>query len=670
MPLASHFPVLDNRTFDDLVAEARARIPRYTPEWTDYNPGDPGMALIELFAWMTELLSFRLNQVPKLTYLKFLELIGIELRSARSASTIITFPVMPSFAGTQAIVPQRSQVAAAEPDAEGRPIVFETERTLTALRARLDAVQAYDGYSHALVSAANAGFADGFHPFGPLATTGAALLLGFDDPGELPHNVELALGFWPQVPFKEPAPSPCGGEDSAIPAPATMVWEAWAGSEWRPIDVALDETLGLTRSGIVLVRTPGKGQAVRGKLGAATDKARYWLRARLEKSAYQNAPRLLGVRANAVRATEAQTVEGEILGGSDGTPDQVFALSNTPLLPGSLELEVYETDQPEPWRQVDDFFGRESAEPVYVANCANGEVRFAGVSLLGSGKGGRIPIANIDRAQSNIVARRYRHGGGLRGNVAAGALSAALTLVAGIDPAGVSNPAAAAGGAEEEDISVAMDRAPRVLKARDRAVTSGDFELLAMEAGTIARAKAMPLVHPEFPEIDVPGVVTVVVIPELVGSLAEQIEVPAPRPVESLLRTVCGYLDARRMLTTELYVVGPSYVPVSLRLEAVIAPGRDGAEISRALVAAMRQFFHPLHGGTAGKGWPFGGTIRYAELYRAALAAGIERLEDVEIVREGQPFGLCADVPMPANCLIELVEVSVSVTEDLTEVPA
>jgi predicted phage baseplate assembly protein len=667
MPLASHFPVLDNRKFDDLVAEAKARIPRYTPEWTDYNPGDPGLALIEVFAWMTELLSFRMNQVPKLSYLKFLQLMGIELRPAQSATTIITFPVLPGFAATVVPLPLRSQVATGEPDAEGRPIVFETERTLTALRARLDAIQAHDGYSFSLLTEANAAMSGGFYPFGPLAKTGAALMLGFDDPGDFPSGAELALGFWPKTAIKEPPPSPCGGIDTAVPSPARIVWEAWSGTEWRAIDTMLDETLGLTRSGIVLLRTPGKGQAVKAKLGAATDKARFWLRGRLDHSAYQVPPLLLGVRANAVRASEAQTATDEILGGSDGSPDQVFALGNSPVLPDSLQLEVYETDRAEPWQAVLDFFGLKPDEAVYVPNWATGEVRFAGVAAAGSGKGGRIPSSNVDRAQNNVVARRYRFGGGIRGNVPAGALTAPLTPIDGLDPAGVTNPVAASGGADEEDIGTAMDRAPRILKARDRAVTSGDFELLAMEAGTIARAKALPLVHPEFPGMAVPGTITVVLIPELAGSLEEQLKVPSARPVESLLRTVCNYLDARRLLTTELYVVGPIYVPVTVRLVGVIAPGADAAEASQALNLAMRRFFHPIYGGSDGKGWPFGGTIRYADLYRAALDSGILRLEEVEVRRDGEPFGHCADVPITAHALIELREVMVTINEDVAE---
>jgi predicted phage baseplate assembly protein len=668
VPLASHFPVLDDRRFDDIVEEARTRIPRYTPEWTDYNPGDCGFALIELFAWMTELLAFRLNQLPKLTYLKFLQLVGIELRPARSATTILTFPVQQGFSDTVVTVPSRSQVATAEPDEEGHPIIFETERTLTALRAKLDSVQSNDGYSYTLLTAANEALDDGFAPFGPLATTGSFLLLGFNDEvGEFPPGAELALAFWPKRPHKDPPPAPCGGAATAIPSPARIVWEAWAGSEWRPLNILLDETLGFTRSGLVLLQTPGKGQASRAKLGAATDKPRYWLRAKLSKSAYQTPPLLLGVRATAVRASEEQTASDEVLGGSDGTPDQVFTISNAPIVPESLVLEVFEGEQPQVWKPVEDFFGWKAEDAVYVPNWATGEIRFPGIATPSSGKGGRIPVANLDRPTSSVVARTYRFGGGKRGNVGAGTITAPMTVVAGIDVAGVSNPLAATGGADEEDIEVAMERAPRILKARDRAVTSGDFELLAMETGSIARAKALPLFHPDFPGIDVPGVVTVVVVPEIIGSREAQLLVPATRPVESLLRTICNYLDARRLLTTELYVVGPVYVPVSLRLEAVVTPGADAAEASNALTQAMRRFFHPLFGGVDGKGWPFGGTIRYADLYRAALVKGIQRLSYVEIIRDNQPFGQCMDVPIEANALIELVDVSITVSEDLAE---
>ena len=48
-------PKLDDRTYADIVAEAMRLIPRYCPEWTNHNPSDPGITIVELTAWMTEL---------------------------------------------------------------------------------------------------------------------------------------------------------------------------------------------------------------------------------------------------------------------------------------------------------------------------------------------------------------------------------------------------------------------------------------------------------------------------------------------------------------------------------------------------------------------------------------------------------------------------------------
>jgi hypothetical protein len=69
-------PNLDDRSYADLVAEARALIPALAPDWTDHNPADPGITLIELFAWLTEMLIYRLNQVTDEHRLAFLRLIN------------------------------------------------------------------------------------------------------------------------------------------------------------------------------------------------------------------------------------------------------------------------------------------------------------------------------------------------------------------------------------------------------------------------------------------------------------------------------------------------------------------------------------------------------------------------------------------------------------------
>ena len=84
-------PNLDDRRYADLVREARALIPQYTPDWTNLSDSDPGITLVQLFAWMTEMTIYRLNRVPDKTYVHFLNFIGEERRDARPASVPITF---------------------------------------------------------------------------------------------------------------------------------------------------------------------------------------------------------------------------------------------------------------------------------------------------------------------------------------------------------------------------------------------------------------------------------------------------------------------------------------------------------------------------------------------------------------------------------------------------
>lgn len=69
-------PKLDDRNFQDLMEEARSLIPVYDKEWTDHNPSDPGITLLELFSWLSDMLIYRIDQVPEENYRKFLELIG------------------------------------------------------------------------------------------------------------------------------------------------------------------------------------------------------------------------------------------------------------------------------------------------------------------------------------------------------------------------------------------------------------------------------------------------------------------------------------------------------------------------------------------------------------------------------------------------------------------
>src|SRR2546430_2198638 len=88
MPIPS--PILDDRSYQQLRDELVRRIPVYTREWTDHNASDPGITLIELFAFLGENLLYRFNQIPESTKLAFLRLLQIPMRPASAATALVT----------------------------------------------------------------------------------------------------------------------------------------------------------------------------------------------------------------------------------------------------------------------------------------------------------------------------------------------------------------------------------------------------------------------------------------------------------------------------------------------------------------------------------------------------------------------------------------------------
>jgi predicted phage baseplate assembly protein len=538
----------------------------------------------------------------------------------------------------------------------GSPIVFETETAITALQAPMDAVLAFDGVYYTDATADNTPGAGGFQPFGPLAPAGSALLIGFNPKAPLPGGLAVSLGFWPAVNRGVPGPSPCGGGASPVFAPAQIVWEYWAGTAWQPLKSLSDTTLAFTLPGFVTVMLPAVGMIVLSTMPGKVDAKRAWLRARLAATFYEQAPTLALVRANAVAALAAQTVQNEVVGGSDGAPSQTFTLSSTPVLDGTLKLTIDEGSGPEPWTEVEDFSGSGPSDNVYILDPTTGVIK------LGDGKQGNIPVANVTNPSASVVAVSYQFGGGAASNIPAGAPLTLMTGIAGIDTGALTMPFAAYGGSDEETLQSAMNRAPAALKSQNRAVTCEDYETLAKQAGQIARAKALPLFHPDFPGMQVPGVVTVIVVPDVAS--------PAPMPSPGLLRTVCAYLDQRRLIATELYVIAPTYVPVAITLQVLAQPDADTAAVEQAVESALTTFLDPLAGGsldpsTRGTGWPFGGTIYFVDVLRvAAQVANVIRVADLVITVSGAQIAACTDAPVPSGALLAVQSVKASVTTD------
>lgn len=628
---------LDDRRYKELVEEARELIPKYAPQWTDHNPSDLGMTLIELFAWLVEGLIYRLNRVPEKNYVAFLNLLGITRDPATPARAFLTFTAPP---GSPVLVPEGTQAQTLGSETEA-PIVFETDEDLTVLPAALEYVL---HIRKVPVVGGNVNqYADLSAAFTVPPAEGRAV------PVPNFQSIELCLGFDTKVSqemrLRVRLTRPVLLE-AGIPQ-ATVAWRySWGSDEpssWPTLPGVTDGTEGLQRDGIVRFVPPAQwtSQAPTSWTSVTPDSpqdevsdSRYWIGIHiLNPAARPEADIRVGFGAllfNSVPATHALTIAApEDLGPSDGKPFQVFELRHRPL------YKRPETDTPydhlallvdgAAWQAVEEL----AAGPgqVFRLEPVAGEIRFGNHDpATGEGNG------SVPPKGAQVVATSYRYAaGGKKGNVGGGTVRTLRAALAGISA--VTNLAAASGGSDEEPIAEAKRRAPEVLRNRHRAVTAEDYEYLAREAATdVAIVRCLePRHHTSnndsaweagdpwtFGGLDrSSGNVQVIVVPALGPGE------PRPEPSKELLREVLRYLDRRRDLTARLHVTGPRYLPIDVAVhltvwqEAIAQGYIDEAE--QQVAEKVESFLHPVVGGPDGAGWQVGQNVILADLHKAIL---------------------------------------------------
>jgi predicted phage baseplate assembly protein len=622
-------PKLDDRQFQDIVDEAKKRIPHYCKEWTDHNVSDPGVTLIELFAWMTDILLYRLNQVPDLHTIKFMEMLGITLQEPVPAQVPVTFWLSQPQA-TTVIIPRGTEVASTQTETESS-IVFTTDEDLHVYPPAWETVfsryTSRDGdrkYRDQNRRRLEAGFG-GFEVFSTVPQVDDALYFGFDN--DLSRHI---LGF--EMDFD---PAGGAGVDPTLPP---YIWEASTGdsdTHWAPCDVELDTTRSMNTGGRIRIHIPAMGRYDFRKGN------HYWVRVRIKEISaqerregmqpYEKTPVLRKVAVNTwggtVDATHAQLVTNEFLGQSDGTPGQTFKLQATPVLkrqPGETLIVQNEGREPETWTEVPDFADSGANSPHFTLDSITGELRLGPAVRQPDGTiklYGAIPPRH-----ANLLYRQYRYGGGQDGNVQAGVLNTLKTAIPYI--ARVSNRQAAWGGLDAETLEAAMMRVPALLRSRDRAVTESDYEFLATQAlpAAIGRVKCLQPKPSEAGRV-APGQVYVLVIPRVAQPESyldpDQLELN-PDDVTDLT----AYLDERRMLTTRLDIRPPAYYWVACKVQLRAAPGAAPSAVESEALRRLYRFLNPLTGGQDGKGWPFGRDLFVSDVYQC-----LQGLPDVQFIR-------------------------------------
>jgi len=720
MPLPA--PAIDTRTYQQLVDETLARVPIHTPEWTNFNSSDPGVTIVQLFAFLAEAMIYRANQIPVRNRAKFLDMLGIPLRTASEARGLAAIAnergrleVETLAADLELIageIPFRTQLgldvlpvearlvikrAIPAPDAEMRayyellyasygttlPTQFELYESIQLDPAR-DAIDLAETNDRslwiALVARPDDRDVSGTDPWASVrkAIGGRTLSLGLAPTTEADERVMLAGGIRPEpadlLAFEMPqvgADGLIGFDAQGAPSPTYRRLEAR--TDFDP----------LTEAGVVQIPLPGADGLQRwqnldpleagvGDLPPAIDDTDVgeriitWLRVRATGAA-QVKLRWAGINATPIRQIER--VLSEPLAEGDGTPDQVRRLSRAPVLEGSIKLTSISGQSERSWQEIDDLLAAgpelalpDSADPrptdVFLPDHEAGLLRF------GDGLAGRRPPAG-----ARLFAT-YLYSEGVEGNVGAGAIKGGPLLPAGF---AATNPIPTWNGADAETVDDGEKQVRRFLQHRDRLVTSGDFEAIAWRAPGVAigRIEVLPAWHPSLSPAApgaAPGVVTLLAIPRYDPEHPD-----APRADRMFLDALCRHLDPRRLVTTELVLRGPIYKGIWISVGIETVAGVSIAETSEAVRQRLRDYLSPLSpldfGDQIGplygpppapeqRGWPLRMPVQARVLL--AEAARVAGVRSVSPVLLAEGSGSAAEtVPIEGIELPEILGISV-----------
>lgn len=656
-------PKLDDRSFQQLVDELKKRISLYCPEWTDHNVSDPGITLLELFAYLTEQLLFRLNQVPRLHYMKFAQFLGIPIPTPQPARAVVTFWLAkpwltaedPDNAGKE--IPAGTEVSTTQTETIA-PIVFTTSERVKIWAPRLCAlIRQPTGSAPEWI--AERQFTESTWKadlFAEPPQRGDAFYFVFDN--DLSHHILRLM-----LDFKKVATN----IDENYPP---IVWEAYTDQQrWAPLDEkdVKNTTKGLNVPGLIELHLPKLAKynwQVEHPQVAEINIPRYTIRVQIIRKEYDHSPHVVRIREAAtwgrsVETEHIQVVENEYLGESDGSPGQRFPLRYAPIVLPLLadeRLSVWPLPEvndsaaqpkptkeptkpkPENWCYVENFSYpsasddgesapamervAQDAPPHFTIDVTTNEVRLGPAIQLPDGEiklYGRVP----ERGRP-LYFTRYRYGASIV-NVPSKAINVLKSSIPYIKQ--VENRHPATGGQDApslEAMEIAVQRYLRYHRPRrGQAITAEDYATLVLERfpGEVTRVEC-------YSALDAPNTVYVIVIAPIPADIfsvesltSDDLEVAQP-----VIAEIERYLYDYRLLTTRIRVENPQWVRIHVRLSLA---GKESNEMQEKVREVMTAYLHPLHGGVTGRGWPLGSTLA-----GAALQSWLkQRLPDIEIRR-------------------------------------
>ena len=656
---------IDNVTFRQLVDAALRKIPTASRgNWTLHAPVDPGISIVELFAWLLEQRAFWADQVTAPLVRRVMALFGDDLRAARPAGVAITFePELAVPAVAHAQISRHTVLRV--PDTE---LMFTLRHGLTAL--------ALARYSSASASASATGapvvLLDGVAGYGsedlrsgrpvPLLPVGRAAeaRIGIALAAPPPARAALPLSILFEL---DTAVLPEWHPDAAAALPpAVLRWEyqTTAGA-WLPLAQLSDGTLGLRRSGVLRFALPDQWSAY-GE-GPGQDRIG-WLRVATDDASFSSPPTVLRIAPNTALASHQVWKTHASSPGWLPLPARTLQLDAAPLpLADRMFVRIDEPGGRHRWRVIPDLVRAGPGDRVAVVDRERARVVF------GDGLTGRVP--RLDETAAPQVMVRYAAGGGTTGNVP----PCAWEIVAGALPCDVPGTigtarslVAAVGGRDPETLDDARTRAAAALHTPRRAVTPEDHEAIACNTPGVAVARA----HAEVglwcgkraEHGAVPGVTTVFIVPGIAARTRDAVRdgraVAAPAPDPGALHQVRRRLARARLIGEAIHVEPPRYRRIRVRI-TVAAASIDSEAMRQRLGGALRLYLDPLLGGDDQAGWPFGQPVRPTALLGIAQRELGDRADvtAIAVSLDGGAPVTCGDVAIRGHELVAVDAIDV-----------
>lgn len=620
-------PDLDDQEFEEIFEKARRKIPIYTEEWTDHNVHDTGIAILELFAWVSETHIYQINHISDEERRKYLKLLGLSRQPPKSATARLAVDV-PAGAGGK-IIPGGTQVVA--DDQSGDLQTFETETATTVTEANIAGVTAQAGEDRVNNTRENNTQNTHFYPFGDRPDQNDTLYLGFDgDPFVNSDVLELDVDLYDET---LPEMATHGDYESPFEPSVELRWEHcvdyenWRDDEaWAEMPVKLDETNCFYEEGTVVLKKPaGWDLGYNDPIGIHSQPPGLdWIRCQIKEPGYEIPPQLNAIRLNVLNITHIQTIKNNILHREDGgleatiESNQEFFFNKAPVLDATITVDGKQ------WTQVSDFDSSGPTDRHYMLDQEDGVITF------GDGeKGAKPPVG------THVRAEQYVHGGGPDGNVSNTADwyfaddEAELVDDVPFEDVEITPVESATGGESMETVDQALNRFKRHLKMPQRATTLESFEFIATHTPGLrfGRAKATTMTR-ETPRGNEFNEINVFIVPYST--------LPKPEPSEGFLEATETHLQRCVLLGDQVTVQEPYYVNIEISLTVSALPSYSESELNRAVIEQLSEYVHPIIG-FDGDGWPFGRPLYVTEIEDiVSTLAGVKSVKEISFTASGE----------------------------------